>query len=172
MNSIARSLFWWPNLDLDIDDRVRTYNECIQNSHMLPKHLPPWPTAARVWSRIHIDYAGLVEGLMILVAQDAHSKWIVAMAVRNATTAVTIEKWRTPLALHGISPAEIMLGRQIRCRLDLVHSPSPNSNALEAPHNFFQNGEEVYIRNYASGERWVPGVINNPIGNIRLRSDP
>ncbi|KAG8174287.1 hypothetical protein JTE90_020774 [Oedothorax gibbosus] len=184
---------------------------------------------------------------MILVVQDAHSKWIEAVAVRNATTAVTIEKLyeifarfgfpgcivsdngsvfrsaefdefikrngirhlftapyhpssngqaeravqfvknrlkkvsngslsvrlsrilmnfrRTPLALHGISPAEIMLGRQIRCRLDLVHSPSPNSNALEAPHKSFQNGEEVYIRNYASGERWVPGVINNPIGN-------
>ena len=23
----------------------------------------------------------------------------------------------------------------------------------------------MYIRNYASGDRWVPGVIDNPIGN-------
>ena len=39
MKSIARSLLWWPNLDLDIDDRVRTCNECIQNAHMPAKQL-------------------------------------------------------------------------------------------------------------------------------------
>ncbi|KAG8173746.1 hypothetical protein JTE90_023236 [Oedothorax gibbosus] len=101
MKSIARSLLWWPNLDLDIDDRVRTCNECIQNAHMPPKHLQPWPTAARVWSRIHIDYAGPVDGHMILVVQDAHSKWIEAVAVRNATTAVTIEKLYEIFARFG-----------------------------------------------------------------------
>ncbi|KAG8173739.1 hypothetical protein JTE90_023229 [Oedothorax gibbosus] len=89
--------------------------------------------------------------------------WAVSVDdIRQATLSDATLGQEDPISFTGISPAEIMLGRQIRCRLDLVHSPSPNSNALEAPHKSFQNGEEVYIRNYASGERWVPGVIKNP----------
>lgn len=70
---------------------------------------------------------------------------------------------RTPLAIQGVSPAEMLLNRQIRCRLDLVHSPTRRSNTLLK--KTFGIGEGVYFRNYASGERWVPGTIEDHLGN-------
>lgn len=76
MKSIARSVLWWPNADSDIENMVRTCNVCIQNANMPAKSLQPWPAATRVWSRIHLDYAGPVDGNMILIVQDAYSKWI------------------------------------------------------------------------------------------------
>nr|XP_037279976.1 uncharacterized protein K02A2.6-like [Rhipicephalus microplus] len=34
----------------------------------------PWPETGRKWSRVHIDYAGPVEGHMLLVVVDAETK--------------------------------------------------------------------------------------------------
>ena len=37
--------------------------------------LNPWEWPKRLWSRIHIDHLGPIEGDMTLVVVDAHSKW-------------------------------------------------------------------------------------------------
>ena len=49
----------------------------------------------RPWARKHIDYVGPVEGKMLLVVVDAHSKWLDVAVVTSSTSSVTIEK-------HGI----------------------------------------------------------------------
>ena len=59
-----------------------------------------WPSPP--WSRIHIDYAGPLQGKMFLVVVDAHSKWIEVSIVNSATSVSTIQKLRSIFATHGL----------------------------------------------------------------------
>ena len=51
-------------------------------------------TQLQLWNRIHIDYAGPIEGKMVLVVIDAHSKWIEAIPLNRATALTTIQQLR------------------------------------------------------------------------------
>ena len=48
------------------------------------------------------DYAGPIQGKMLLVAVDAHSKWIEVSVVNSVTSAITIQKLRSMFATHGL----------------------------------------------------------------------
>ena len=56
----------------------------------------------RPWARIHVDYTGPIEGKMMLIIVDAHSKWLEALVVNSATSQTTIEKLCSVFATHGI----------------------------------------------------------------------
>ena len=58
-----------------------------QEHQHLPAKAPmhPWEWPDRPWARIHIDYAGPIEGKMVLIMVDAHSKWLEALVVNSAT---------------------------------------------------------------------------------------
>ena len=59
MKSLARSYVWWPNMDKDLESRVRTCENCQMNRKNPPEApLHPWEWPSRPWERIHIDYAG------------------------------------------------------------------------------------------------------------------
>ncbi len=76
----------------------------------------------------------------------------------------------TPHTTTGISPAELLLGRRPRSHLDLMH-PVVESRVLtsqlrqKSAHDQHAKGrsfnleEAVYVRNYANGPKWLPGVI-------------
>ena len=52
---------------------VRSCVECQQvESQPAATPLIPWSWPSRPWSRIHLDFAGPMEGRMFLVAVDAH----------------------------------------------------------------------------------------------------
>ena len=76
----------------------------------------------------------------------------------------------TPHALTGKSPAELMLNRRIRTRLDLLKpSKAPKSadwksQPMEGT-RCFQVGDSVWVKNFRNG-KWVPGVITGRIGNV------
>lgn len=61
-----------------------------------------WPWPSQPWSRLHIDFAGPMEHQMILVIIDAHSKWIEAIPMMQATSANTIETLERLFAQYGI----------------------------------------------------------------------
>ena len=77
MKTLAHQLVWWPNLDCAIEDLVKNCEEC-QQSRATPPPAPlhPWQWPTQPWRRIHKDFVGPVEGQMLLVIIDAHSKWI------------------------------------------------------------------------------------------------
>ena len=57
MESLARSLIWYPGLDSDIENLVKACKVCqsvrnrpAQNSHVT------WPTPSRPWQRLHGDH--------------------------------------------------------------------------------------------------------------------
>ncbi|XP_035904183.1 uncharacterized protein LOC118508477 isoform X1 [Anopheles stephensi] len=76
MKAIARSFVYWPSLDSDIADRVASCEACQAAAKSPPSQIPScWPKPPGPWHRVHIDYAGPVEGAYFLIAVDAYSKW-------------------------------------------------------------------------------------------------
>nr|VZH96691.1 unnamed protein product [Spirometra erinaceieuropaei] len=68
MKSIARSFVYWPGIDGDIDDLVRRCSRCQQAAKMPPRQPPiPWQPPERPWSRLHIDFAGPLNGVSYLI---------------------------------------------------------------------------------------------------------
>nr|XP_023659478.1 uncharacterized protein K02A2.6-like [Paramormyrops kingsleyae] len=83
----------------------------------------------------------------------------------------------TPHATTGLSPAELMLSRRLRSVLDLI-LPDVKAKVQEKQlkqkriHDTnkrlrtFTPGDEVYIRNYSYGPKWVPAVIQDASGPV------
>ena len=83
----------------------------------------------------------------------------------------------TPHSTTGVAPAELLLGRQPRTRLDLL---KPNTaerveakqQAQQDSHNKLAKersllvGDKVYVKNFGQGQRWLPGVILEVTGPV------
>ncbi|XP_017575179.2 uncharacterized protein K02A2.6-like [Pygocentrus nattereri] len=93
MKELARSYFWWPGLDGQIEETVSSCTSC-QKVRNMPQLAPlhPWDWPEEPWQRVHIDFAGPFEEKMLLVAMDAYSKWPEVFIMKSTTTEKTIEK--------------------------------------------------------------------------------
>ncbi|XP_042143933.1 uncharacterized protein LOC121834249 [Ixodes scapularis] len=103
MKAVARSAFWWPGLDREIEHLSASCHNCVQNLPMPASAQPiSWPAVKEKWSRLHADFAGPVAGSMILVVVDAATKWIEAVPMRQASTSSTIASLRSIFARFGV----------------------------------------------------------------------
>ncbi|XP_060780909.1 uncharacterized protein K02A2.6-like [Neoarius graeffei] len=93
MKELARSFFWWPGVDREIESVAKCCHTC-QRVRNIPQLAPlhPWEFPEEPWQRVHVDFVGPVEGQMLLVAVDAHSKWPEVAVMKSTTAAKTIEK--------------------------------------------------------------------------------
>ena len=101
MKALARSFVWWPRIDYDIEDLVRSCVEC-QDSRNKPGHtMPhPWIFPEGPWMRVHADFAQW-GGKQYLLMSDAYSKWPEIHELgSHATTLQTIEA--RSFSSHGI----------------------------------------------------------------------
>ena len=91
MKRLARSFVWWPGIDQEIEERVKSCRLC-EETHNIPAKAPihPWEWPSRPWARVHIDHAGPVNGKLLLIIVDAHSKWIEAHIVSSTSASATI----------------------------------------------------------------------------------
>ncbi|XP_054711181.1 uncharacterized protein K02A2.6-like [Uloborus diversus] len=95
MKSRARSIFWWPLLDQEIEKLVKTCNGCSKTQTMPPRNkLTPWDWPKKPWQRIHVDFFGPLYGKKYMVLIDAHSKWAEVAPMSSTTAQNTIEKLR------------------------------------------------------------------------------
>ncbi|VDP96622.1 unnamed protein product [Echinostoma caproni] len=85
MKALARGYAYRPAMDIDID---QTVNQCsrFQEAAKLPARKPPspWPKPETPWSRLHIDFAGPMNGISYLIIVDAYSKWPEVIPLRTA----------------------------------------------------------------------------------------
>ncbi|BHF84818.1 hypothetical protein SprV_0902797000 [Sparganum proliferum] len=103
MKSIARSFAYWPRIDGDIDDLVRRCSRCQQAAKIPPRQPPvPCEPPERPWSRVHIDFAGPLNGVSYLILVDAYSKWPEIAPLNPATASATIEFLRRIFSQHGL----------------------------------------------------------------------
>jgi hypothetical protein len=103
MKSLARAYIWWPDIDTQIEQLVKSCPVC-QESRSSPPVAPlhPWEWPSQPWSRVHIDYFGPFQNHMFMVVVDAHSKWVEACVMSSITAAKTIEQLRVIFATHGL----------------------------------------------------------------------
>ena len=52
--------------------------------------------------RIHLDYAGPIDGEMVLVMVDAHSKWLEVGVGIKCTAEIAVKHLRRTFVTHGI----------------------------------------------------------------------
>jgi transposase InsO family protein len=107
MKAVARSYFWYPGIDRDIEMESSCCEACqTYRADPPPAPLRPWKTPSHPWERIHIDF-GYIKGVDILVVIDSSTKWM-EVAIMNSTTAdKTIDVLRGLFARHGL-PKEVV----------------------------------------------------------------
>ncbi|XP_058456779.1 uncharacterized protein K02A2.6-like [Malaya genurostris] len=102
MKAIARSFVFWPGIDNDIEDFVKHCTPCLLAAKTPTKTtLESWPIPAKPWSRIHIDYAGPVDGVYFLIIVDPFSKWPEIHPTKSTTTKTTIKLLIQTFATFG-----------------------------------------------------------------------
>ena len=84
-----------------------------------------------------------------------------------------------PQATTGVSPAELLMGRRLRCKLSLVHpdlskrvtdqQAKMNANSKTRSLRTFQEGERVYAKNFYGPGKWIPAVVSGKIGWMSYR---
>ncbi|KAK9688377.1 Integrase zinc binding domain [Popillia japonica] len=99
----ARDEVWWPGLDGDLENMVKSCPEC-QTFGQRNKGVSiiPWSKSPRNWFRIHIDFFTF-DGTEFLLVVDSTSKWLDVYVMKNGTSAnLTIEKLRHSFAIMGL----------------------------------------------------------------------
>lgn len=62
MKEMARSYFWWPGKDKQIEEVAKSWASCckVRNNPPLAS-LHPWEFPQEPWHRVHIDFTGPIE---------------------------------------------------------------------------------------------------------------
>ena len=103
MKELARSYLWWPGLDHELEDLTKSCPECLSQRALPPKaELHPWEWPTHPWHRIHVDYAGPVDGRYFLVIVDAHSKWVDIYPTSGTTSKETIKCLQHSFSQFGL----------------------------------------------------------------------
>ncbi|XP_055838569.1 uncharacterized protein K02A2.6-like [Episyrphus balteatus] len=103
MKAMARSYCYWPGIDRDIEEMVKSCRDCAKvltepskaNNH-------PWDIPAQPWQRIHIDFAGPFMEHFFLVIVDAKTKWLEVFPMKRITSSFTIRALREVFARFGL----------------------------------------------------------------------
>ena len=108
MKSLARSYVWWPKMDQHLVDTATECDDC-KSCRNVPKRLKGamWPTPSEPWERLHLDFAGPLDGKYLLVLVDASTKWPEIFTMNSTTSTATIALLRSTFARFGI-PREIV----------------------------------------------------------------
>ena len=102
MKELARSYLWWPDLDKQLEEVCSSCATCLEVRSAPPKaELHPWEWPTALWHRIHVDYAGPIEGKYLIIV-DAHSKWAEVFQTSGTTSEITINGLRNTFSRFGI----------------------------------------------------------------------
>ena len=102
MKGLARSYYWWPSLDDDIEAIVRECSGCQSVRKQPNASYGSWTMTKESWQRIHVDFAGPFLGQMFLIMVDAHSKWLEIIPMTIVSSKRTTEEMDRVFATHGI----------------------------------------------------------------------
>lgn len=118
--ALARSYVWWPKIDSDIEQMVKSCHSCqISQASPEKSSLIPWVPSNVAWERIHIDFAGPLKGFHFLVIVDSYSKWVEVFKTKSPNSHFVISKLR-----------------EVFCRLGLVDTIVSDNGAQFASSEF------------------------------------
>ena len=102
MKTLARQHVWWSTLDKDIHELSLRCMACLTHARNPPKTSHNWEPTSHCFQRIHLDYAGPIQGKYVLLLVDAHSKWLEAFVTSDKTTFTTLKHLRESVARFGV----------------------------------------------------------------------
>ena len=103
MKETARTYLWWPNIDQENEQVMRSCG----SGHQVRKPpavapLTPWLWSSNLWYRVHIDYAEDENGHDYILV-DIHSRWPkVYFMQQNTSATTTIAILRELFAKYGL----------------------------------------------------------------------
>ena len=181
MKQMARRYVWWPTLNVDIEQLVKSCNACRSVANEPKSEFVSWPITKSPWDRIHLDYAGPFLGKMWFVCIDAHSKYpYVAMQnVGSTTSKQTIDMLQQIFAIEGIpntcvtdnGPQFVSREFEEFCeRRGITHITSPAFHPAS-------NGEaERFVQTFKQGMKKTSGegrlIDNLPLVLSSYRTSP
>jgi len=152
MKARARSIFWWPQMDSEIECVSQACETCQLKMRDQAHHRPlEWTAPKEPWSRIHIDHAGPIDGKTYLIVVDATTKWLEVFDVPSTGAQATIKKLRGLFATFGLPTElvsdngtgftsqefrEFLRSNGIRHTLTPPYHPSSNGQAERAVQTF------------------------------------
>ncbi|XP_064100788.1 uncharacterized protein K02A2.6-like [Macrobrachium nipponense] len=102
MKAEARNWVWWAKIDQDIGEVTKNCSICFKNFTNPRAPTLSWPIVGKPWSRLHIDFAGPIDGKYFLIIVDSHSKFLDIQFSSSTTSAVTIGHLRKTFCNFGI----------------------------------------------------------------------
>ncbi|XP_037037375.1 uncharacterized protein K02A2.6-like [Bradysia coprophila] len=151
MKARARSYFWWPNIDQDIENVSRKCVQCLTNAPNPPKVPPsPWVETDAPFQRIHSDYLELRKKVFLIIT-DSFSKWPEVYQVTSMEASVAIRKFREYFARYGLPGlivtdngtqyiakefADFCTQNGIRCMTTASYKPQSNGQAENSVKSF------------------------------------
>ncbi|PIO74462.1 hypothetical protein TELCIR_03530 [Teladorsagia circumcincta] len=161
MTRMKKGYVSWMNINRDIEENVRHCNYCLGTAKMPRKTvLSSWPDEK---NRVHIDYAGPINGEMYLVIVDSYSKWPVVSEMLSSTAKATLIELNMLFARYG-DPRETAGGGKgpRNARME-----KPFSRHHGAGARLYQIGESSWIRNYLPGHKqWILAHVKSRIGRV------
>ena len=105
MKSLMSTKVWWPNMNTDIENFVKSCKCCTATSQPdKPPQIQPTITPNKPWEVIHMDLCGpFPNGNIILALIDEYSRWPeVNVFQRDPSTQQIIDHLRKTFAVHDI----------------------------------------------------------------------
>ncbi|XP_064486184.1 uncharacterized protein K02A2.6-like [Ornithodoros turicata] len=103
MRALARSYVWWPKIDEDIEQSVKSCTEYQCTRHAPPRvPIHPWEVPHSQWSRLHVDFAGPFHRQSFLLVVDAYSKELEEKLMPSTSAEATVNVLREIFTTHGI----------------------------------------------------------------------
>ncbi|PAA64530.1 hypothetical protein BOX15_Mlig015521g3 [Macrostomum lignano] len=102
VKSLARTEFWWPAMDKDLEKTISKCRVCRSAKPQNRDFRTPWPQAAGPWQRVHADFAGPIQKQYILVLVDAYTGYPEIYIVNDMKSTTVIERLRRTFSQFGV----------------------------------------------------------------------
>lgn len=128
-------------------------------------------------SPYHPASNGAAERLVQTVKQALRAGQQTRSPLEKTLAAFLLRYRTTPHSTTGVPPSELLFGRNIRTRLDMLRpdvggrvrdkqSQQKEYHDQHSTTRVFHIGDTVWVWNLRDGPRWVPGVVSDQLGPL------
>ncbi|XP_075732609.1 uncharacterized protein LOC119176966 [Rhipicephalus microplus] len=156
--SVQHNLLHWGHrvvVPAEAREKLLKFKEFLQQNGVAHVRAPPY----------HPQSNGLAERAVRTI-KDGLKKC--GDADLSRALARTLCRYRNTPLPSGRSPSEMLLGYQLRTRLDMCFPPRSRAtgdvHSADSAEWNFAPGDPVYLRNYGLGDKWTPGKVRSTSG--------